>query len=477
MVHSYKRREPEKTVLYRVVQNHLATFLARAEERGRTIPWFVKRELERFLDCGILSRGFVRVWCESCRFEYLVALSCKGRGWCASCGGRRMTETAAHLVDRVFPNKVPVRQWVLSLPIRFRYMLAYDAELCARVVTLFAREVFRWYRWCAKAELGLDSVSEARCGSVTVVQRFDSAVRLNVHLHTLALDGVYVRDEDSGSLTFFALSEPTTEDVARVAGWARDKILALVGERGLSMDDDPQLDLLAEQEPFLAECSAAAVTGTVASGRRAGRGVVRIRDELLVGWRGNSVPDRCANVDGFSVHANVGVRAGDRKRLEKLARYVARPPIATERLEELPDGRVQYQLRRPWSDGTTAIVYEPLELLERLVALVPPPGFHRVRYHGVLAPAAPERPAVVPKEVSPNRGGRKNYCWAELMKRAFDIDVLVCPRCSGKMKVLATIMKRDAIRAILGSCGFPADSPPRAPAEHPMDDTDSWDAA
>lgn len=221
------------------------------------------------------------------------------------------------------------------------------------------------------------------------------------------------------------------------------------------------------------------MTGTVASGRRAGRGVVRIRDELLAGWRGDSVPDRCANVDGFSVHANVGVRASDKKRLEKIARYVARPPIATERLEELPDGRVQYQLRRPWSDGTTAIVYEPLELLERLVALIPPPGFHRTRYHGLLAPAASDRPEVVPRAISPRRDRPdrpKNYCWAELMKRAFDLDVLVCPRCSGQMKVLATIMERDAVRAILAACGFPADSPPRGPPEPPPDEP-FWEAA
>jgi hypothetical protein len=138
---------------------------------------------------------------------------------------------------------------------------------------------------------------------------------------------------------------------------------------------------------------------------------------------------------------------------------------------------VQYLLRRPWSDGTTAIVYEPLELIDRLVALVPPPGFHRTRYHGVLAPAAPERPAVVPKKPSSSRAKKqKNYCWAELMKRTFDFDVLVCPRCSGRMRVLATIMEREVIRAILGPTGFPADSPPRAPAE-PSPDEAYWDAA
>ena len=87
------------------------------------------------------------------------------------------------------------------------------------------------------------------------------------------------------------------------------------------------------------------------------------------------------------------------------------------------------------------------------MALVPPPGFHRIRYHGVLARAAPERPAVVPKSAASIRIDRKkNYCWASLMKRAFDFDVLVCPKCSGKMKVLSVIiMKRDAIEAILRS--------------------------
>ena len=71
----------------------------------------------------------------------------------------------------------------------------------------------------------------------------------------------------------------------------------------------------------------------------------------------------------------------------------------------------------------------------------------------------------------------KNYCWAALMKRAYELDVLVCPRCSGKMRVLATIMKPDAIRAILEACGFPADSPPRVLAAPLPDGTGDWEAA
>jgi hypothetical protein len=96
-------------------------------------------------------------------------------------------------------------------------------------------------------------------------------------------------------------------------------------------------------------------------------------------------------VNGVSLHANVAVPARDRKRLERLCRYVARPPVSTGRLAAEPDGRLQYQLKRRWRDGTTHIVFEPSELLERLVALIPPPRAHQVRYHGVLAPAAADR--------------------------------------------------------------------------------------
>ena len=98
-------------------------------------------ELRGFLRCGILAHGFVRVHCDGCGLDRVVAFSCKGRGFCPSCGGRRMADTAAHLVDRVLPE-VPVRQWVLSLPFALRYRLAYDAALTTAVLGVFVRTVF-----------------------------------------------------------------------------------------------------------------------------------------------------------------------------------------------------------------------------------------------------------------------------------------------------------------------------------------------
>jgi len=141
----------------------------------------------------------------------------------------------------------------------------------------------------------------------------------------------------------------------------------------------------------------------------------------------------------------------DRQRLEHVCRYVARPAIATERLSELPDGRIAYDLRRPWSDGTTAIPFEPRAFLEKLAALVRPPRAHLVTYHGVLAPASALRAALVPQapgrrdgcaadagtDAGADAGGHagtrrhtgRHPC-AELMKRVFAVDVLACPSCA-----------------------------------------------
>ncbi len=116
-VESYRRRRPEESVLYRVVQENLATFLEVASLRsgGKGLTRVVRQEFERYLDCGILANGFARVRCRDCGHDEVVAFSCKGRGFCPSCMGTRMADTAAYLVDQVLPE-VPIRQWVLSFP-------------------------------------------------------------------------------------------------------------------------------------------------------------------------------------------------------------------------------------------------------------------------------------------------------------------------------------------------------------------------
>src|SRR3989442_8367863 len=187
---------------------------------------------------------------------------------------------------------------------------------------------------------------------------------------------------------------------------------------------------------------------------------------------------RCANVDGFSVHANVSLPAHQRAKLENLCRYMLRPPLAVERLERLPGGRLAYRMKPPWRDGTTHVTMSDGELLEKLAALVPAPRFHLARYFGILASAAKQRPSIVP--VPPPASGAescghrdtskkekphaRNYSWSQLMARIFAVDVLQCPRCGGRIRILAAIEDPSVARKILDCLGLPSRPPPVAPA-------------
>jgi hypothetical protein len=104
----YQRHRPEQTLLYRIVDEYYPAFTAHLAAQGRELPGYVQREFEDYLQCGRLECGFLRVRCESCHAEHLVAFSCKRRGFCPSWGARRMAESAALLVDEVLPEQ-PVR--------------------------------------------------------------------------------------------------------------------------------------------------------------------------------------------------------------------------------------------------------------------------------------------------------------------------------------------------------------------------------
>jgi hypothetical protein len=197
----------------------------------------------------------------------------------------------------------------------------------------------------------------------------------------MALDGIYIEDGNGGPV-FRAVGQPTVAEVARVADRVHRCVMHLMAQRGLGRQADPEeADTLRRDEPLLAELYSASITGRVATGPRAGKRIVRIGDEVDSENALMKSGRCCTSIEGFSVHAGVCVPARDRIRLERLLRYAARPPLSNERLSLLPDGKLLYQLKRRWSDGTTHVSYEPMELIERLAALVPPPRFNITRYY------------------------------------------------------------------------------------------------
>jgi ribosomal protein S27E len=136
----YVRHRPERTLLYQLVEEYYPRFEAQCAFEGRVLPDHVRQEFEDYLKCGRLEHGFLRVRCRDCKHEHLVAFSCKRRGFCPSCGARRMVESAALLVDEVLPE-APIRQWVLSFPFQLRFLFASRPRIMGQVLGIVYRVI------------------------------------------------------------------------------------------------------------------------------------------------------------------------------------------------------------------------------------------------------------------------------------------------------------------------------------------------
>lgn len=216
-----------------------------------------------------------------------------------------MVETAAHLVDHVFPP-LPVRQWVLAVPKRLRYFLHDDADLQGAVLRIFLDEV---ERCLCNHSAGCDDM--AHSGAVAFIHRFGSSLNEHVHFHCCVIDGVFdpaaaigSEADDAAGVVFHAADGLDEAAIAAVQAQVRQRILRTFVRRGLIEKDDA------------AE---------------------------MVGWEHGG---------GFSVDAAVRIEGNDRAGLERLLRYCARPPFALEHLQQRDAGHLVYPITAP-SHGPT----------------------------------------------------------------------------------------------------------------------------
>jgi hypothetical protein len=353
--------------------------------------------------------------------------------------------------------------------------------LSLKVLRIFWRAVERFQKRRDK-ERGLPG---AKTGGVTVIQRAGGALNLNVHFHLAALDGVFV--EIDGKLVFHKLPAPSTEDVTALVKRVRKGVLRVLGRSRISTGKDGEdgwEDPFVEESPSLAAACGASVQGISAFGPRTGQRVRRIGeepDEIVKVLKRK----RHARYQGFDLHAGAPAKAEERDHLERMLRYLLRPPIAESRLRELPDGNILLTQKTKWSDGTTALVFHPLELLERLAAIIPRPQINLLVYHGVLAPNAKWRKRVVAYKrpvvgassteddgdtydgEAPKKSPPRYYAWADLMRRTFGYDVNACLECGGRMKLIAMIEEPAVIEKILSHLGLPTEPPHAHPARPP----------
>ena len=305
------------------------------------------------------------------------------------------------------------------------------------------RRIERWYARRA-------GCVEGRGGSVTVLQRFGSSLALNLHYHSIMLDGVFTRG--AGNRLSFRRVVPHTPDIEALVVEIADACEAYLVKRGFGPDDA----VVPDEDDGQSLCQAASVGGYTAVGERSGQQARRVQ---RLGGREYALPPRCAGYEGYNLHAGVAMAARNRSGLERLCRYVQRPPLAQERLSRKPDGTIVVGMKRVWSDGTAAVEFSPMELTERLCALVPPPYSNQVIYRGVLAGNAAWRSEVVPKPPKykprerltrrlPKGLPSERPGWADLLWRVFEKDGFECPRCGGRL-VLRAVVPAPAAAGLL----------------------------
>jgi hypothetical protein len=274
----------------------------------------------------------------------------------------------------------------------------------------------------------------------------------------------------------FQLSAPTRDEIQGLVERIGERIGRHLERRGLLAPDaeNSHLNFEPGEADGLADLQGHSITYRIALGAHRGRKAFSLQS--LPPSSSLQSTERVGQLAGFSLHAGVAAEDLQRDKLERLCRYISRPAVSTERLSRLSDGRIRYALKTPYRDGTTHVVFEPLDFLARLAALVPSPGVNVMRYHGVFAPNHRLRAQIVPSRRG--RGGADRagsvaqtpkhvaMHWAQRLKRVFGIEIERCDECGGTVKIIASIEKPEVIAAILEHLALDrsADSQPRLPA-------------
>ncbi len=390
--------------------------------------------------------GFARLRCDSCRGERLLSFSCRTRQLCPSCGAKRGVVFAAFLREEVV-EPVGHAQWVFTMPKILRVYFMHNRELLGDL----SRAAWETVREII-AEAAADV--EVRPGMVVVPQTFGSSVNVHPHVHAIASRGGWTRDGTWVPVPY--------ADSGAAARLFRHKVLRLLLDAG-RIDED--------------------------------------RVELILGWRHTS---------GFSVHNEVVVQAGDGDGLERLARYLARPPVSLQRMEwDRENGEVLYRTGRGHAEergrnkergsdeerGEEVERIDELEFLARVVTQLPEPRKHSIRYYGYYAAVVRAKRRRAEAELAtpvagndalgtdvPEAGdkpGHVELLWARLIRRVYEVDPLLCP-CGATMRIVSVITEQSVVTRILthlakraakrtteGSGPGPPPHPPPGPAPDP----------
>jgi hypothetical protein len=280
----------------------------------------------------------------------------------------------------------------------------------------------------------------------------------------LFLDGVYA-ENPYGKYRFYPCKVPTSVQLSQLTHTISHRLARFLEREGLLERDTENTWLALDEEPdALEQLQGHSISYRIALGPQRGKKVLTLQtlppaDEL-------DTFSQAGKVAGFSLHAGVAAKAHERDKLERLCRYISRPAVSEKRLAITANGMIRYKLKTPYKNGTTHVMFEPLDFLARLAALIPKPRTNLTRFHGVFAPNSKHRADITPAKRGKAKKKEKyseetNWQdktvpeqhaamrWAQRLKRVFDIDAEVCEHCGGTVKVIACIEDPQVIKTIL----------------------------
>ncbi len=402
----YRPRDPRKTALWGLLDTHYDRVKGVWEERFERRYGFWRgladEVVERYFDCGVWDSGFARVRCRKCPEEFLVAFSCRGRGLCPSCGAKRAAELGAFLLDEVV-EEVGHAQWVFTVPKMLRVFFLHHRELLGELSRAAYETVKELMSAAALEEKGF------RPGVVSVVQTFGERANFHPHVHALVSRGGWTSSGEWVPVPY--VDERAAEELFR------HKVLALLRRRGLLSEE---------------------------------------RIELVLSWRRS----------GFSVHNRVLAHPGDGRGFEALVRYMSRSPVSLKRLRFSPGSKEVVYTRKGGHDAVEPTDDEKIdaeEFVARVLVQIPDPRRHLVRYYGAYSNRArgqrrkaeaqlgahgSSETSQEPVPTPPERAALRRR-WANLIRRVYEVDPLVCRRCGGEMRVVSFITEPGQIRRIL----------------------------
>ena len=410
----YHPRTPRSSPLWHLLDRHFESFkqnydIEYIREYGFYRP-VISDVVEDYLNCGDLQDGFARVRCPDCHHEYLLAFSCRGRWFCPSCHAKKVVQFGQHLRENLL-HPVPHRQYVFSIPIILRTYFKYDRKLLSKLCRCANKSLLQYFRT-------VTGLKDGKLGAIMAIQTFGDYARWHPHIHVLLADGLF---RDNG--VFYVMSKIDIDPLAKLF---RANVLKMLKEEKL-IDE-----------------------GLISK---------------LLTWRYNS---------GFSLHNRVRLARDDSAGQEALAQYIVRNPFSVKKITyNDATGMVIYRSKKMPSKSKGGRknfqVFTAEEFIGAITQHIPDKSFQLIRYYGWYSnrgrgdrEKAKEgsdgnHPSVADSSSSLEIIDVSDYRpkkipspkWRECIKKVWEVDPLLCPKCGGEMKIVSFITENDVIRKIL----------------------------